>query len=70
MKKYRLDGPFSRSEVEEFVEDIANTDNYYITQLEVNQTLSGLFYVGVLYEIGEVAKTTKTSKTKTKKGSE
>lgn len=35
MKKVMLDGPFKREHVKEFIEDIANTDNYTLIEVQI-----------------------------------
>lgn len=65
MKKVMFDGPFSKTHLKEFVEDVANTDGYTIMDIEIIP--QGLLYnCMLLYDDGiqEQKKTTKKKEVK------
>lgn len=51
-KKCKLCGPYSRTQAQEFIEDIANTDNYVVEHCTFNDCGSSLFNVMIIYDDG------------------
>lgn len=61
MKKVMIDGPFNKNHLKEFIEDIANTEEYTIEHIEIIP--QGLLYnCMVLYDNGVAEEKTKTRK--------
>lgn len=53
-KKCKLCGPYSRTQAQEFIEDIANTENYMVEHCTFsgNGCGSSLFNVMIIYDDG------------------
>ena len=59
--KVQIDGPFSKQQAQEFIEDIANTENYIISTIQCIPK-NNLYDVMVCYDNGVTATKSKTTK--------